>query len=624
MRSRTVDNAAPQLCFAFLSDEAAAAAEPEAATTRHSDSRTEASEDERISIEAGPSADALGADATMAELVALIAADTELAPVKRRNLTSSVRSFVKHLGLDLGMPADFMTYRGHLKRFQPGAARITRARWQNICSDVRFALDRYGARRRPGLPKDLSPDWRKLRSLLDKRRHRFGLSRLFHWCSRNGIEPDEIDDATMAAFHRFLAEETFIHRPDRRFRQVAMLWNEVVGIIPGWPQRPVTLPSFRNVVSLPLNHFPESFAADLARYKRRLEGSDLTADHIPDEPLRPGTIRAHQGQIRRFASAMVRTGRPAEDVRDIPALLEPPWFERTMQSEFERLGGLRPSLQELSATFLAIARHYVRLPDERVSRINDIHRRLRCRTRGFTAKNRERLRAFADPAAQARFLYLGDRLLKMAAAAGSPERAALRVQEALCHELLIAAPMRIGNLVALNLREHFRFGDRERVTIVVPEDEVKNRVELVYELPLSVAQLLERYRERHRPHLLSEVDDGWLFPGVNPGRSKHQATLGLQLTKAVSREAGLAVNPHLYRHLAAFFYLQQHPADFETVRRVLGHKSIATTSQFYADFDRVISIRRYQETVLDRKGQCGSEAPRSKRRRPPVGRGKER
>ena len=76
-----------------------------------------------------------------------------------------------------------------------------------------------------------------------------------------------------------------------------------------------------------------------------------------------------------------------------------------------------------------------------------------------------------------------------------------------------------------------------------------------------------------------------------------------QLCKAVKKHSGLTVNPHLYRHIAAYFYLQDHPADYETVRRLLGHTSIETTTMFYADFERQLSMRRYADHVLERRNR---------------------
>ena len=80
-----------------------------------------------------------------------------------------------------------------------------------------------------------------------------------------------------------------------------------------------------------------------------------------------------------------------------------------------------------------------------------------------------------------------------------------------------------------------------------------------------------------------------------------------QLCGAVRKHTGIVVNPHIYRHIAAFFYLEAHPEDYETVRRLLGHKSINTTITFYAGFERHSAVRRYNEHLLDRRLELGAE-----------------
>lgn len=124
---------------------------------------------------------------------------------------------------------------------------------------------------------------------------------------------------------------------------------------------------------------------------------------------------------------------------------------------------------------------------------------------------------------------------------------------------------------------------------------------LEYELPAHVVALLDTYLNTYRPILLRGEDAGWLFPGSIEGRHKHEVSLRENLCKAVKKHTGLTVNPHLYRHLAAFFYLQANPGDYETVRRLLGHKSVDTTITFYAEFDTLAARRLYTDHILDRK-----------------------
>ena len=50
--------------------------------------------------------------------------------------------------------------------------------------------------------------------------------------------------------------------------------------------------------------------------------------------------------------------------------------------------------------------------------------------------------------------------------------------------------------------------------------------------------------------------------------------------------------PHQFRHLVAKLYLDRHPDAFETVQRLLGHKSRETTMRFYRELDAILAGKR--------------------------------
>jgi integrase len=221
----------------------------------------------------------------------------------------------------------------------------------------------------------------------------------------------------------------------------------------------------------------------------------------------------------------------------------------------------------------------------------------------MTNKNRNRLRPLLSPQNQIKFLCLADKLLKLANKKGKTHRSALLVQTALIHEILIHAPLRLDNLVNLNINRHIKRqnnGVRSQLFIVIPADEVKNQEILEYELPEPTVRLFDRYMSEYRPILLKAPEEGWLFPGEVHGH-KHEVTLREQLCRAVKKHTGLTVNPHLYRHVSAFFYLQAHPGDYETVRKLLAHRSVDTTMNFYAEFDGLAARRLYSQHILERK-----------------------
>jgi integrase len=75
-------------------------------------------------------------------------------------------------------------------------------------------------------------------------------------------------------------------------------------------------------------------------------------------------------------------------------------------------------------------------------------------------------------------------------------------------------------------------------------------------------------------------------------------SLSDQIVKAIRRFTGLQMNVHLFRHLAAKLYLDRHPGAYAIVSRLLGHKSIQTTMDFYTAFEAAAAARHFDQTVL--------------------------
>jgi len=53
----------------------------------------------------------------------------------------------------------------------------------------------------------------------------------------------------------------------------------------------------------------------------------------------------------------------------------------------------------------------------------------------------------------------------------------------------------------------------------------------------------------------------------------------------VQKAIGFSITAHQFRHAAAALWLTHHPGDYETVRRMLGHRNIQTTVNFYCGLE---------------------------------------
>jgi hypothetical protein len=65
------------------------------------------------------------------------------------------------------------------------------------------------------------------------------------------------------------------------------------------------------------------------------------------------------------------------------------------------------------------------------------------------------------------------------------------------------------------------------------------------------------------------------------------------------QETGIDLNAHCYRHFAARLFLREHPGEYETIRLLLGHKDLSTTTQHYCGLEQADALRRY-DTLIDR------------------------
>jgi integrase len=179
-------------------------------------------------------------------------------------------------------------------------------------------------------------------------------------------------------------------------------------------------------------------------------------------------------------------------------------------------------------------------------------------------------------------------------------------------------PMRIKNLAELHLDRHLGRGHgrgRGCVHLTIPGAEVKNGVDIEAELPPSTVALLDIYLARYRP-LLLDGHSAWLFPGRQSSPKSPQSLRG-QIEKCIATRCGLRVNPHLFRHIAAKIYLDQNPGAYGLIRLVEGHKSVETTTRFYAGMEGAAAMRHFDEHILNLR-QDPAKTRRHIRRRQPT------
>src|SRR5262249_10501117 len=139
-------------------------------------------------------------------------------------------------------------------------------------------------------------------------------------------------------------------------------------------------------------------------------------------------------------------------------------------------------IQGVAYGLKAIAQHWVKVDAGHLEQLRAICKRVNPGRRGMTDKNRALLRQFDQPRNVDALVNLPQRVVAEVRRRTTPARTeAMMVQVALAIEILIMVPIRVGNLVALNLDRHLvRSTNRgqSKVQLAIPADEVKSNTDI--------------------------------------------------------------------------------------------------------------------------------------------------
>ena len=351
----------------------------------------------------------------------------------------------------------------------------------------------------------------------------------------------------------------------------------------------------REIYVLLWSDFPTSLKTDVDAFRIRLSGADLSEDG-PPRPARAATLKTREYQLRVSASALVHKGVDAESIRSIADLVTLERYKLILRFLLDRHDGQSsPQIAQMAAFLKGVAKHWAKADDLTLFQMQKVASRLSIGRRGLTAKNRERLRPFDDLQTVALFLGLSRRIRReVERDRRAPKLKAIDAQMAAAIAILQVVPLRLGNLASLDMRKNLIARGR-RLYLVVPEGDTKNSEPVDFELPPETVEIVAWYIRDYRPHLVRAPTDA-LFPGEGTG-PKAAYGLGPQIKDAVFRFTGLKVNTHLFRHAGAKIFLDQRPGQYEVVRQVLRHRSIETTTSFYAGAETRSAGQHYASVI---------------------------
>lgn len=540
---------------------------------------------------------------TLADLLELVPGLDGVSAQARQNMKTGIRTLCRVLDRQPRfVPIAATALRKMFNEALPAAAGVSVSNWRNVKTNVRRAIKLSGLSDATAITDvPLSNAWQRLIDKVPNSERRGLIRRFARFCSGCQVAPDKIDDVILAKYHAFLEATQLYRDPVRSVIVLAWAWNKAVAREGAYPR--LNPPSRSRKYALDWADLPPSLIEDVQAFHDSCLNPD-PFDPASRRPASPVTIQGRDYLMRRFASALVSRDIDVNDLQCLADLFRPERLREGIRFFLARNDD-KPCTQVPHFINLAliVAKRWAKLPPDQIAEIQVLSRNFNRPQTGLTRKNRNRVRQFADDRATSRLLNLPGRLVADAKKRPLTYRTALRVQMALAIELLIFAPIRVGNLVRLDRHRHYHWarfkGDRV-LHLVIPAAEVKNDVNLEFPLLPETVALLDLYMTTYQPILDHRHPSGLLFPGRN-GVPKNQPGFSRQITAIIERETGLKMNPHVFRHLAAQFFLEDHPGNYEDVRRILAHKRIETTLQNYAGLEMAAAVRRFDQTILDRR-----------------------
>jgi integrase len=537
-------------------------------------------------------------------LIAAIEQAADLSEQRRRHWVCSLRQIAKWLDRPAEViPARWQSVRISVGQLHHARVGVTAKTLANHKSNVRAALRWIGEER--GVPQQgarLSAEWTSFRDRLDKRL-RQRLYSLIRHCSARGINPSSVDDEVFDHYWRYRTETTGLASNNTARRFMIRAWNTCAVAMDGGCLRRLTEPPIK-AAEPAWEYFPEGLRRDvddyfagLAKVHRSLNGKRI-------QPCSPGTIRTRRAELAAMARMAVRLGVPIESLTSLAALLQPDLVERVIDAYWQK-NGVEPTIStiDLGWKLLRMARETGCLDQAALDRLDEISAALEPHRReGLTPKNLQLIRQVLTDGVWGEVVSLPNVLMHQARSAKdhAPIKAAVSAQLAVAVAILTFAPVRLCNLASIELGQNLikPGGLNTPYWLVFPHYDVKNRVDLNFQFDQALTELIDEYIQEFRPALLRGANASWLFPG-EAGQPKTTVMFGKQITLRIQKAVGIRITPHQFRHAAAAIYLKHRPGDYETVRRLLGHRDIQTTVRFYCGLQTMQATEQFGKLIRE-------------------------
>ncbi len=559
---------------------------------------------------------------SVAALISRIQSDPRFPKHRIAGVLSSLRCLLRWLGRQDALrramkPEDvvltFATIAAAFKTFAPAALRVSRKRLQNAESDIRFALRLYG--QAPARTAVSTDEVRWLKGITSSKFVGASLGYLLRFIDAKGIDPWSMSNEHAEGFRAAVLDDPEVRWPRRTARLAISAWNREAARNPEWPQTELTLQSLRTRWGLPWSTFPPTLKAEVdAFFDQEQTDDDLFG--VCRRKSAPSTIRAQKDHLRLAATALAKAGVAPAEIGGLRDLCSPERFQTAVRWIRNAKGEMTSTVQNVAGTLAKVGKQAKIMTPDEILKVSEFQKNAYPKyiDRKYPRRDRDQevLNLLDDGRLMDALLTLGPRLAAKVRASGKRNiRAAIDIQRALAFDLLLSCPLRIKNLVHLDLEKHFypiTIKRCEYTVVSIPAAETKNGEPTEHILLEDTAKRLREYVDVYRP-LICAAPSNWLFPGGKRGSAKTENTLGEQLSKWASAELGFPFHVHLMRKIATKLYLDDSPEGIEVMRRKLGHTTDEMIRRYYAQRLHRAAQKKYLEALEGRSLAAFRMAP---------------
>jgi hypothetical protein len=539
---------------------------------------------------------------SFADAIRAIEAATDLPPQKRAQWASALRQLAKALDKPIEtLPARWTAMQLNVKRLHPATVGANAKTLANQKSNVKAAL-RWFSNEHDVSPRGalLTPAWTALRNNIDDYGRKARLSGLMRYCSGRGIEPEAVGEAALDEYFAYRKQTTSLATNSAARRSVARTWNACADLNANWPRQKLIEPPPQAAEGPAWETFPEGLRRDVEEYLAGLQKIRKGPNGKRYRPCSPQTIRTRRAELVAIAKKAVKTGVVIDSITSLAALLHPDVSVPVIDAYWQENGEPKIFTIELASKLVALARR-VGLDQAAIERLEDVRATLdEHRQGGLTDKNLAVVRKVLTPGVWKSVVDLPVQLMAEARAElpHAPIKAALTAQIAVAISILSFAPIRLANLVSIVIDENLvkPGGPQSAFWLIFPHYDVKNRVRLDFTFDEEITELIDEYIHDYRLHLLRGSNSNCLFPGTS-GEPKTASMFSGQITDRIEAATGLRITAHQFRHAAAAIYLRHHPGAYEVVRRLLGHRNIQTTINFYCGLETTQANQEFGKII---------------------------